>query len=98
MTGGNTNVVTAVKITDVHAADSNYFKLLVETTAQGFTMRQVSADKAYLSSNNLKTVVENHSMPYIPFKANSTGKAPKSFDLFRRMFHYSSLITGAVHS
>jgi transposase len=90
MTGVKTNVVTAVEVTDAHAADSRFFKPLVETTAQGFTMRQVSADKAYLSDNNLKTVVDNHAMPYIPFKANSTGKAPKSSDLFRRMFHYFS--------
>ncbi|HEX8721507.1 MAG TPA: transposase [Pyrinomonadaceae bacterium] len=88
MCGVTTNVVTAVEVTDAHAADSRYFKPLVETTAQGFTMRQVSGDKAYLSSNNLKTVVDNHAMPYIPFKANSTGKAPKSSDLFKRMYHF----------
>ncbi|MDQ3821157.1 MAG: transposase, partial [Acidobacteriota bacterium] len=69
--GVKTNVVTAVEVTDAHASDINYFKPLVETTAQGFTMRQVSTDKAYLSAPNLQTVVENHAMPYIPFKANS---------------------------
>jgi transposase/predicted nucleic acid-binding Zn finger protein len=90
MTGVKTNVVTAVEVTDAHAADSNYFKPLVEATAQGFAMRQVSADKAYLSGNNLKVVVDNHAMPYIPFKSNNTGNAPKSSDLFRKMFHYFS--------
>jgi transposase len=85
-TGFKTNVVTAVEVTDAHASDSNYFQPLVEATAQCFTMRQVSADKAYSGSNNLKTVVDNHAMPYIPFKANSTGK--NSSDLFKRMFHF----------
>jgi transposase len=85
-TGVKTNVVTAVEVTDAHANDHNYFKPLVEATAQGFTMRQVSADKAYLSAPNLKAVVDNHAMPYIPFKANSTGK--NSSDLFKRMFHF----------
>ncbi|MET0464793.1 MAG: transposase [Chitinophagaceae bacterium] len=90
MTGVKTNVVTAVEVTDATASDCRLFKPLVETTAQGFVMRQVSADKAYLSDNNLKLVAEHHAMPYIPFKANSTGRAPKSSDLFRKMFHYFS--------
>jgi hypothetical protein len=87
-TGVKTNVVTAAEVTDAHAGDSPQFKPLVEATAQNFVMRQVSADGAYLSGDNLKTVVENHAMPYIPFKANSTGK--HSSDLFKRMFHYYS--------
>ena len=90
MTGVKTNVVTAVEVTDAHANDSRFLKPLVETTAQGFAMRQVSGDKAYLSANNLKVVVDNHAMPYIPFKANSTGGDKKSSDLFKRMFHYFS--------
>jgi transposase len=90
MTGVKTNVVTAVEVTDAHANDTRFFKPLVEATAQNFAMRQVSGDKAYLSSNNLKVAVENHAMPYIPFKANSTGGDKKSSDLFKRMFHYFS--------
>jgi transposase len=86
--GVKTNVVTAVEVTDAHASDSNYFKPLVETTAQGFAMRQVSADKAYLSGANMQTVVDNQAMPYIPFRANSTGK--HGSDLFKRMFHFYS--------
>jgi len=87
-TGVKTNVVTAVEVTDAHAADTNYFKPLVEKTAQNFTMRQVSGDKAYLSSKNMKAVVDAHAMPYIAFKANSNGKDPKSSDLFKKMFHF----------
>lgn len=87
-TGVKTNVVTAVEVTDAHANDHNYFQPLVERTAQGFAMRQVSADKAYLSGGNLKVVVENHAMPYIPFKANSNGK--HGSDLFKKMFHFYS--------
>ena len=88
--GVTTNVVTAVEITDSHTADSPVFPKLVEGTAQNFTMRQVSADKAYLSSNNLKAAVENHAMPYIPFKVNTTGTDRKTSDLFKKMFHFYS--------
>jgi transposase len=106
MCGVKTNIVTAVEITDRFAADTKYFKPLVDTTAQNFAMQEVSADKAYLSADNLKTVVDHHAMPYIPFKSNSvsnwtTGMKPrqaavrknntrKKSDLWRRMFHYFS--------
>lgn len=87
-TGVKTNVVTAVEVTDAHASDPHYFKPLVERTAQNFAMRQVSADKAYLSGDNMKVAVENHAMPYIAFKANSKGTG--SSDLFKKMFHFYS--------
>jgi transposase len=85
-TGVKTNVVTAVEVTDAHAADVNYFKPLVEATAQNFAMRQVSADRAYLSSNNMKAAVDNHAMPYIAFKVSNNGK--HGSDLFKRMYHF----------
>lgn len=88
--GVKTNVVTAVEITDSHAGDSPVFPQLVSDTAQNFAMRQVSADKAYLSSKNLAAVVDNKAMPYIAFKSNSTGVSNRSSDLFKKMFHFYS--------
>lgn len=94
MCGVKTNVVTSVEITDRYAGDSPQFKPLVEATAQNFVMNQVSADKAYLSNDNLKTVVENAAMPYIPFKANSVSydkRNPKNHSpLWKQMYHYFS--------
>jgi transposase len=89
-TGVKTNVITAVEVTDAHANDSRFFKPLVEATAQNFAMRQVSGDKAYLSGKNLQVAVDNHAMPYIPFKVNSTGGDKKSSALFKKMFHFYS--------
>jgi hypothetical protein len=89
-TGVKTNVVTAVKVTDCHAGDSPEFPALVETTAQNFAMRQVSADKAYLSNKNLKVVAENHAVPYIAFKATNTGASKGNTDIFKKMFYYYS--------
>jgi predicted nucleic acid-binding Zn finger protein len=71
MCGVKTNVVTSIEVTDCHAADSPHFKPLVERTAQGFVMNQVSADKAYSSNDNLKAVVDNNAMPFIPFKSTA---------------------------
>jgi hypothetical protein len=77
MCGVKTNVVTAVQITDRFAGDSPLFKPLVEATGQNFTMAAVSADKAYLSVDNLQTVLDHNAMPYIPFKSNSDSAREK---------------------
>jgi transposase len=73
-----------------HAGDSPVFPQLVETTAQNFAMSQVSADKAYLSGKNFKVVVDNHAMPFIPFKSSNTGRSKSNSELFNRMYHYYS--------
>jgi hypothetical protein len=70
MCGVKTNIVTAVEISEKFAADSPFFKGLVDTTAENFTMQEVSADKAYLSADNLQAVIDHQAMPYIPFKSN----------------------------
>ena len=90
------------EISERFAGDSPYFKGLVEATGRNFTMQEVSADKAYLSADNLQVVVDNHAMPYIPFKVNSSSeygrgkwathtksnKWRQKSTLWRRMYHY----------
>ena len=89
MCGVKTNIVTSVEISGRSAGDSPFFKPLVETTAQNFRMNEVSADKAYLSAANLRLVTENHAMPYIPFKSNSTAHSTRQQDsMWKWMFHY----------
>jgi predicted nucleic acid-binding Zn finger protein len=90
MCGVKTNVVTAVEVTDAHGGDSPQFPKLVNATSQNFVMRQVSADRAYVSNNNLKAVVDAQAMPYIAFKSSNTGKSHRSSELFRKMFHFYS--------
>jgi transposase len=88
MCGVKTNIVTAVKITDRHSGDCPQFKGLVDTTGQNFTMAEVSADKAYLSNDNLQTVIDHNAMPFIPFKSNSAPAKNSKKTLWRRMYHY----------
>jgi transposase len=72
MCGVKTNIVTSVEISDGYANDHGFFKPLVEATAaNGFTLKEVSADKAYLSGENLLTTLRHKAIPYIPFKTNS---------------------------
>lgn len=88
MCGVKTNVVTAVEISDRFAADSPFFKPLVDATAKNFIMQEVSADKAYLSAANLQTVIDHAAMPYIPFKSNSGLGRKSTNPIWRRMYHY----------
>jgi transposase len=91
MCGVKTNIVTSVEISDGYANDHNYFKPLVETTAaNGFKLKEVSADKAYLSGINFLTTLRHGAIPYVPFKSNSTvqtGYGPKS-TVWTKMFHF----------
>lgn len=84
MVGTKTHVVTAIEIEHRDAADAPQFKKLVETTAKNFTIREVPADKAYLSHENLEMVEQLGGTAYIPFKSNSVqGEAGR---LWEKMF------------
>ncbi len=89
MCGTKTNIVTSIEITDQHSGDCPRFKGLVDATARNFVMNEVSADKAYLSSDNLQTVADHNAMPYIAFKANSVTSKNHSA-IWKRMFHFYS--------
>ncbi len=71
MCGVKTNIVTAVEVTETAAHDSPFFPGLVQDTARSFDVQEVSADKAYLSRNNLREVEAVGGTAYIPFKSNS---------------------------
>ena len=93
MCGVKTNIVTSVEISDGYANDYHYFKGLVARTGEnGFKMKEVSADKAYLGGENLLVTLRQGAIPYIPFKSNSqiqTNYGPKSeSELWTRMFHF----------
>ncbi len=94
MCGVKTNIVTSVEISDAYSNDHNYFKPLVDKTAErGFKMEEISADKAYLSGENFLTTIRHGAAPYIPFKTNSTVQSTYSAKstLWTRMFHFYNL-------
>jgi transposase len=89
MCGVTTHIVTSVELSRARTHDSPYFKPLVEQTAKaGFTMKEISADKGYISADNLQTAVDHGATPYIPFKTNVTGK--RGSELWKKLFHYYS--------
>lgn len=85
--GTLTHIVTSVEIAGRYANDHTFFKPLVEDTVQqGWKIREISADKEYLSDGNLKFVLLKGGQPYIPFKSNSTTNEKST--VWNRMLHY----------
>lgn len=89
--GTMTNIITAVEVTERYENDTNFFKPLVETTAQNFEMKEISADKAYLSKANLQTAVDTGAFPFIAWKANNKINPKEGNSLWNKLFHYYSL-------
>jgi transposase len=89
--GTKTNIITSVEIGDEHSSDSLQFIPLVnQTHSQGFSMQEVSGDKAYLSRDNLDAVANIGGVAYIPFKSNSNqhGRGGK---VWNKMYYYFKL-------
>lgn len=84
--GVKTNVITSIEIGEQSAGDSPFLKPLVTSTAQNFTIREVSADKAYSSDKNITAIDGLKGTAYIPFKTNTTGETGSA--LWKQMYHY----------
>jgi transposase len=84
--GTKTNIVTAVEIAGRDANDCPFFKPLVETTAKNFSVKEVPADKGYLSNENLALVEGLGGTAYVPFKCNSIPGEAGS--LWEKMYLY----------
>ena len=93
MCGVRSNVVTAVEVTPGESADAKQLPAFVNTTAKNFVISEVSADKAYLSKQNLRSVEAVGGVAFIPFKVNSTGHQGhhKRDSLWEQMYHYFHL-------
>lgn len=89
MCGTSTHIVTSVELSRARSHDSPYYKPLVEATAKsGFNMQEISADKAYISADNLRATTEHGATPYIPFKTNVNVK--RGDELWKKLFHFYS--------
>jgi len=58
----------------------------LECTAQYFPVKEVSADKAYVSNTDLKAMAKHNAVPYIPFKINTA--LPTGNSVWAEMYHY----------
>ncbi len=92
--GTKTNVITNVVIGDEHSANSPQFIPIVKDTHdKGFAMREVSADKAYISRDNLDAVADLGGMAYVPFKVNASQHGYGG-RVWNKMYYYFKLCNG----
>jgi transposase len=89
MTGVKTNIVTAVEVDQRYAGDSPQFIPLLNTTAKTFAIREVSADCAYSSYDNMDAVAAQGGTPFIAYKSNANPVSDGG--MYEKMFHYYSL-------
>ncbi|MBU1196976.1 transposase [Candidatus Micrarchaeota archaeon] len=91
--GVKTNIITGVEVLEGNSADCPQLPVLVEKTANGgFTVKELSADKAYNSADNYNAVAAIGGQAYIPFKENATGQSHGlKYRLWRKAFHYFQL-------
>jgi len=85
MCGVKTNIVTAVEIEGMYTNDTLMLAPMVKTTAENFSIAEVSADKAYGSLANTDAIIKAGGTPFIAFKGSATGAAGGTFG---QMFHY----------
>ena len=88
MIGTTTHIVTAVEIHQRNTGDCPMLPVLLDTTAQHFSVSEISADRAYASAANFDAIAKHGATPYIPFRAGTTGDRG---GLFAKAFHYFSL-------
>jgi transposase len=88
MTGVRTNIITAAEIHGPDANDSPILPSLLGTTTQGFTVKEVPADKGYSSVENIEVIEAAGATAYIAFKSNATGGSGGRWE---QAFHYYSL-------
>jgi transposase len=86
--GTTTNIVTGVKVTGSDGADCPQLPELVDATKGAFKMEQVSADRAYLSHENLAAIEAAGASPFVPFKINSSGDGSPAWRKMRAVFMF----------
>lgn len=84
--GTRTHIVTDLLVND--HGDATQFRELLDVTGRHFDVKEVTADKAYLSKANLELAAKMGAVPYIPFKDGMTAKTGNEPKFWDRMLHF----------
>lgn len=83
--GTRTGIIPHAIVTEEKSNDSPQLPPLVNATAKTFTVKQVTADKAYASRANFNAVDEVGGTLYAAFKGSATGAVG---GLYGKMYHF----------
>jgi len=93
--GIKTNIICDCDVTKgdgIGTGDSPKFIPLVNNlVANGYNIKEVSADKAYSSRDNLALVNSVGGTAYIPYKSNTSSKSRGCGIIWKKMFHYFNM-------
>ncbi len=85
--GIKTNIITSVEVTDGYIHDSIKFRELLQDAHKNFNVKEVTADLAYSSRENLGLVSNIGAIPFIPFKKNAKSRAG-GYAIWNTMYRY----------
>jgi transposase len=88
MSGVKTNIITHIEVTDGYVSDSKMLETLVNNTANNFIMKEVSADKGYMSEKNLGIIFDNGAIPFIPFLRSVRKTSEDKLLIWNAMFRF----------
>ena len=87
--GVKTHVITAVNVTEGSGSDSvQFMPLATQTQKSGFQILEMSADKAYLSTDNLSHIARMGGTAFIPFKSDTAVPTPDKQYTWKKMYNY----------
>jgi transposase len=87
MSGTKTGIVSAVDVSVVPEHEVKYLQPLLQETAENFDIKELSADKAYNSHDNMDAVNRVGAVPFIPYKRNTRARANGS-STWHKMWYY----------
>jgi transposase len=88
MCGVKTNIITHIEITDGYTSDFTQVEALVKNTSKNFRIKEVSADKGYLSERNLGIIFAHGAIPFIPFKGHVKNTSENRLPIWNIMFRF----------
>lgn len=89
--GSATHIVTSCEVTTQHIHDTMLFEQLIGETHQEFNMKELCADKGYLSDTNLQYLNKLGIAGYIPFKSNTVANNEKKSEIWRNAYNYFNI-------
>jgi len=75
LSGTKTNIIFQMKVSPSSVADAPTFTPILRDARRFLSVKDIVADKGYLSRQNFQIAQELGLVAYIPFKSNSTGKS-----------------------
>ncbi len=86
--GSATHIVTSCEVTSALVSDMMMLPSLTHETNENFNMKELSADKGYLSDANLMHLDRLGVQAYIPFKTNNKADSKTQSQIWNNAYNY----------